>query len=99
MRRVQGIVGLSLFGCVCAVHSLGCFFTYDLDREDCDTYSNARCAIGADGGTPSRCVPSENSKPVADDCGIFISSSLGKDSNNGTKSAPVQTLQHALDKA
>ena len=75
MRRVQRIVGLSLFMSFCAGHALGCFFTLDLDHLDCDLFSHAGCSAG--GGTPAGCVPSENSKPVEETCGVFVSSSRG----------------------
>lgn len=51
------------------------------------------------GGTPVECVPSTAGKPVEDTCGIFVSSSLGQDGNEGTKSAPLKALQQAIDKA
>jgi hypothetical protein len=38
MRRMQRIVGLSLFMGVCGAHMLGCFFYYDLDQAPCDLY-------------------------------------------------------------
>ncbi|MCC6554909.1 MAG: hypothetical protein IT372_18200, partial [Polyangiaceae bacterium] len=50
---------------------------------------------GGGGGTPAGCVPSENADPVGD-CGVFVSSSLGDDANDGTKAAPVRTLGKAL---
>jgi hypothetical protein len=51
------------------------------------------------GGTPTACIPSQNAQPVDDRCGIFVSSSKGQDGDTGTKSAPLKTLQHALDQA
>jgi hypothetical protein len=51
---------------------------------------------GGGGGTPG-CVPSENVDPVGEDCGVFVSSSLGKAGNDGLKGSPFATIQAALD--
>jgi hypothetical protein len=51
------------------------------------------------GGTPPGCVPSESDKPVDDTCGIFVSSSKGQEGNAGTKSAPLKSLQEAIEAA
>ncbi|MBW2533478.1 MAG: hypothetical protein JRI55_18445, partial [Deltaproteobacteria bacterium] len=48
------------------------------------------------GGTPPECVPSEATEAVSDECGIFVSSSLGDDGNSGTKEAPFATIGAAL---
>ncbi|MFS8070316.1 MAG: hypothetical protein ACMG6S_28470, partial [Byssovorax sp.] len=48
------------------------------------------------GGTPLQCIPSENKAPVADSCGVFVSSSLGDDGNAGTRAKPLKTLGAAL---
>ncbi len=44
------------------------------------------------------CIPSmaDGNTPVADDCGVFVSSSQGNDTNNGTKNAPFKTIMAAL---
>jgi hypothetical protein len=42
-------------------------------------------------------VPSENVDPVGEDCGVFVSSSLGKAGNDGLKGSPFATIQAALD--
>ena len=52
-----------------------------------------------DGGPPASCIPSQNSTPVADSCGVFVSSSMGDDTNSGTESAPLKTLAAAVKKA
>lgn len=95
MRHFSGIVGLSLFACLSAVHMLGCFLTFDLEHEACDLYPHAGCGTGS----PAGCIPSENAKPVDDTCGIFVSSSKGQDGSAGSKSAPLKTLQQAIDQA
>jgi len=48
---------------------------------------------------PPECIPSNISGPIDDDCGVFVSSSKGKDTNAGTKEAPFATLARALDAA
>ncbi|HVT70088.1 MAG TPA: hypothetical protein VHF26_20235, partial [Trebonia sp.] len=51
---------------------------------------------GGGGGAPPGCDPASNPDGVSSSCGIFVSSSLGKDSNPGTQTKPVKTLAHAL---
>jgi hypothetical protein len=99
MRRVRGFLAVSLLACVCAAHALGgCVFPFDLEHEDCAVYSHPGCSTGGGSGgmTPVGCIPNENDKPVDDTCGVFVSSSLGKDDNAGNKSGPVKTLQQAI---
>lgn len=54
---------------------------------------------GGGGGIPAGCVPSDIDMPVASTCGVFVSSSLGDDSNEGSKSAPLASLAVAIGKA
>ena len=61
-------------------------------------------ASGGDGGgggsTPTECIPAvATPDPVGDDCGLFVSSSLGDDGNAGTKAAPLATITEALSQA
>jgi hypothetical protein len=52
---------------------------------------------GGGGGTPIGCDPSKAADPVADSCGVFVSSSAGSDAGGkGTKAAPYATLTKAL---
>lgn len=56
---------------------------------------------GGTGGTttsaPPECIPANASMPVEDECGIFVSDSLGNDDDGkGTKASPVKTLTKAL---
>jgi hypothetical protein len=54
---------------------------------------------GGDGGPPPACVPSANSGPVADTCGVFVSSEHGDDTNGkGTQAAPYKSIGKALTK-
>jgi hypothetical protein len=49
------------------------------------------------GGKPGICVPSENmGLPVAGFCGVFVSSSLGEDTNAGTQAKPFKSITAAL---
>ena len=48
------------------------------------------------------CIPSASAGPVADSCGVFVSSSLGVDGNEadrGTKEKPFKSITAALNKA
>jgi hypothetical protein len=57
---------------------------------------------GGTGGTPVVCIPSESKDPVADSCGVFVSSSLGVDdaaADRGTQAKPFKTIGTALMKA
>jgi hypothetical protein len=54
---------------------------------------------GGGGSVPPSCDPDVATDPVADSCGIFVSSSLGTDSaqGDGTKARPFATLSRALE--
>ena len=107
MRNASSIsFAISAITIATAAHVTGCFFN---PVEDCQ--EAGECATGAGGGgtttnsggaggsiTPPGCIPSENSDPVEDDCGIFVSIA-GDDNNPGTKSAPVATLAKAINLA
>ncbi|MEJ7732993.1 MAG: hypothetical protein WKG00_27825 [Polyangiaceae bacterium] len=54
---------------------------------------------GSGGGTPTACVPSEVSDAVASECGVFVSSSLGDDANDGSPTKPFATVKKALESA
>jgi hypothetical protein len=55
---------------------------------------------GGTGGSTPGCEPSKNNGPVADSCGVFVSSSKGSDtSGKGTKDVPYQSLGKALASA
>lgn len=49
---------------------------------------------GTGGGL--NCVPGEENQVVEDDCGVFVSSSLGAPGGKGTKQEPLATLKEAL---
>src|ERR1700691_1445357 len=76
----------------------GCFFTYDCaDDETCAPGTGG--TGGNDGGPPPSCIPSMNSTPVADSCGVFVSSVSGQDTPDaGTREAPFKTITAALAK-
>ena len=48
---------------------------------------------------PVECVPSNQSSGVGDECGVFVSSSMGADGNDGTKAKPFATIKAALQEA
>jgi hypothetical protein len=99
-----GVFGLAVASSVGVVFSLalaGCFHLVD----DCEWNPKLRCGswtvpvTGDGGGTPAACVPSENHDPIDDMCGVFVSSSKGREGGAGTKSAPFKMLQEAIEKA
>jgi hypothetical protein len=93
-RRCGVILGV-LLGLAAVMHVGGCDTTWD------DYYkplTDPKLATGA--GVPARCVPSESQKEIGEDCGVFVSTSKGDDTNGkGSKAAPYQTLATALSKA
>lgn len=48
---------------------------------------------------PAECVPSTAGDVVSDECGVFVSSSLGSDANDGTKAKPFATITAAFESA
>src|SRR5262249_10006244 len=87
---------LVLVGGIMLTQAVGCVFSR---ANDCEGNLECRGTGGSGGGTPPGCVPSESKAPVDGSCGVFVSSSLGADGDAGTKSAPVKTLQQAVDRA
>lgn len=100
--------GLGLIG---AMTVSGCLFVYY--EDDCEqtltcptagssgVTSSSSSSSGTGGATPG-CVPSESEEPVANSCGVFVSSSLGMDGNEadrGTKQKPFKSITAALKKA
>lgn len=80
----HGCLAIGL-GALLALHSVGC-------GTDSDGGS------GGGGGGPT-CPDDPADGPVDPECGIWVSVSLGNDANPGTQSAPVATLQQAVDLA
>jgi hypothetical protein len=73
-----------------------------LRSEPCDgpRTSTSSGGGGSGGGTPVGCIPSENPDAiVGDECGVFVGGPLGKDTNPGTKAAPLATLGAAIKAA
>jgi hypothetical protein len=86
----------------------GCLFVYYEDNcertHDCPTAGTGgmpgtSSSSGGTGGTPASCIPSESKDPVADSCGVFVSSSLGADDaamGRGTQAKPFKSIGAAL---
>ena len=96
MRRIQWAVasfGLGAGGMAlhagCANDADDCF------RNVCDTASSGTPS-GSGGATPEACVPSRGHGPLPNDCGVFVSATLGDDRHLGTREQPFQTLRAAL---
>ncbi len=98
--------GICLVGMITAS---GCFhFEDECERaRDCPSggtggMSTSSTSSSGTGGTPVNCVPSESKGPVAESCGVFVSSSLGADdkaADRGTKAKPFKSITAALKKA
>ncbi len=79
----------------------GCFAAAeDCTRAlTCDVGAPGSGGVGGSGGAADagpQCLDDPMNAMVADDCGIFASSSLGDDKNAGTIDAPVKTIGQAL---
>ncbi|MCC6554913.1 MAG: hypothetical protein IT372_18220, partial [Polyangiaceae bacterium] len=90
-KRLLGMVGLLA---TAAAGYAGCGTAHD-DIYKPLTEGPGGTGGGGGGGMPAGCIPSENADPVGD-CGVFVSSSLGDDENDGSKTTPVRTLGKAL---
>ncbi|MFO0590467.1 MAG: PGRS family protein [Polyangiaceae bacterium] len=101
MRVAAGSALLLVSG---AIGIAGCFFN---DLDDCRLNPMLACyegsGTGGSGGTGGTtvsptCIPNQTGDPIEDGCGVFVSASKGKDSNDGeTKAAPVATLTKAIE--
>jgi hypothetical protein len=79
-----------------------------LNLVPCGSGSSSSSSSGGDAGDagdageagpPPSCIPSQNSTPVDDTCGVFVSSTKGDDTTGkGTKEAPYKTIKTALAK-
>lgn len=107
MRALWGaLLSMAAFG-VLTLHAAGCFDS----RNDCELNPILGCGPwggtttgstdgGPDGdsGPPPSCIPSLNDKPVAESCGVFVSSKNGDDTNGeGTPESPYKTIGKALE--
>ena len=62
----------------------------------CGLVEETDCSLLA---TCGRCDPGTADGPIGDDCGYFVSASVGSDDLAGTKAAPVRTLGRAIELA
>ena len=92
-------VGLGILSAVAGCYDYGNDCAYTLECTGAGSSSSSSSGTGGDGGPPPGCIPSDNNEPVADSCGVFVSSSLGGDSNVGSKDKPFATIGKALTKA
>jgi hypothetical protein len=98
MRTAYWISALMGLAGLMVVLQAGCLSDYD------DLYlpltNPALADAGTGGGTSAGCNPTTSASPVADTCGVFVSSSMGSDASlTGSKKAPYQTLAKALGAA
>jgi len=106
--RQKLFLGFALALCASAT---GCFdvfsdaliFHHGGQDEIGGTGGTGGTGTGGTGGTTTidpKCVPSDTSEPVDDDCGVFVSSSIGKNTNSGTKKDEAfETLDKAIQEA
>jgi len=83
---------------VVITYQWGCVYARSGDCEgnlECDAKTSDSAIVE----TPADCVPHDKGGPVAGTCGIFVSSSLGSDANDGSKDKPFKTLSAAIAKA
>ena len=66
--RMVGMVVVAGLGSVAAATAAGCFNS----AADCE--QRLDCVTGSTGGSSGGCIPSESMQPVADTCGVFVSS-------------------------
>ncbi|AKT38092.1 uncharacterized protein CMC5_022340 [Chondromyces crocatus] len=85
-------------GLLSAMSVMACSSLSGLDQFEIDSGDTTGSAGGGSGeetGTPVACIPKTNEVAVDDDCGVWVSSSRGDDSNDGSsKDAPKKSLQH-----
>ena len=85
------LLGLAFFSVACGSAPAICGCTDDcgqtLTCPETTTPPGPTCPAAPDAGA------------VTADCGIWVSATLGDDSNPGTQEAPVRTLQRAVDLA
>src|SRR5262249_11745131 len=67
--------------------------------EGLGTSSTSAGGTGGSGGTAPMCPDDPADGPVSEECGIWVSASLGNDENAGTQAAPVKSLAHAIELA
>lgn len=97
-----GALGAAVLGAMVAAsgcYSLGSDCTFNYDCQGGGGGGGGTTGGGGSGGAPPGCIPSNNSTPVANDCGVFVSSTRGDDGNAGTKEKPVGTITMALTMA
>jgi hypothetical protein len=111
MRTIGWSIGMSGVLVVAAsvpLVAVGCFHAYEdlyvpLTNPELGTGGGGTSSSSSGtGGTPTSCVPSESKDPVAESCGVFVSSSLGADdseADRGTKDKPFKSITAALNKA
>jgi hypothetical protein len=115
MRTVNWMgISLGLVTLAALVQGVGCYsLTTDCDLFACaqgsgtggstsSSSTSASTGGGGTGGMPINCVPSASPDPVAESCGVFVSSSLGVDdmaADRGTQAKPFKSIGAALMKA
>jgi hypothetical protein len=101
MNAKQCLRCFALCSTIAALPAAGC----QDNSQNCEFYNcnaggqgGGGGAGGQGGGVLPGCVPSELGvgEVLRDDCGVFVSSSMGDDGNPGTITSPLATLEAAL---
>lgn len=100
----RSAANLLLFCLTAGAVAIGCFFNSAEDCErnpilDCFSSGAVSSSGGDDASPPPVCDPSADNPIIADECGVFVSSTLGDDAADGSKANPLKTLAAAIDKA
>jgi hypothetical protein len=95
MRKAHGFVVWGGLLVLVPALQAGCWTLYDDYYLPLTNPALARDA-GTDSGPPPSCIPSENTTPVADACGVFVSPSGSDTAGKGTQAAPYKTITWAL---
>ena len=96
-RPTRGALLFAIFGTVLA--SAACSQEYE---EFYAPLTDPALATGGGGTTTTTttidpgCIPSDTPNPVRDDCGVFVSSSLGEAGGDGSQDKPYATIAEAL---
>src|SRR5262245_13734908 len=83
VRSTAISVAMAALGCGTAAGVCGCYPDSCSEAFDCKQ-------------APEPVCPDPATAPAGEDCGVFVSSSLGDDGNPGTRAQPVRTIGQAI---
>lgn len=103
-RKVMHWIGVAVTGGTLMLDAAGCSYSCEdllscVPLEERGGGSGTGGTGGSGGGEPDPCPDDPAEGFVREDCGVWLSASLGDDSHPGTQSRPVQTLTKAIERA